>query len=79
LRLCGAGAGVKLNFVAKSEKGPQFLRDGSVDLEIGAEKYGAGNSAAGAVSRSFCWRWLKHIRWRRADKSLASAMPPASM
>jgi DNA-binding transcriptional LysR family regulator len=29
---------VKLNFVAKSEKGPQFLRDGSVDLEIGVLK-----------------------------------------
>ena len=29
---------MKLNFVAKSEKGPQFLRDGSVDLEIGVLK-----------------------------------------
>lgn len=36
---CAAQApGVKLNFVAKSEKGPQFLRDGSVDLEIGVLK-----------------------------------------
>lgn len=48
---CAAQApGVKLNFVAKSEKGPQFLRDGERGSgDWGAEKYGTGNSAAGVV------------------------------
>ncbi|HHG8772562.1 TPA: LysR family transcriptional regulator [Raoultella planticola] len=39
IRTCAAEApGVMLNFVAKSEKDPQFLRDGRVDLEIGVLK-----------------------------------------